>query len=415
MNTSAKRGVGSALAILFLVNLLAAVDRTALAAVLPAIKSDLVLSDTQLGFLTGIAFSAFYAVFGLPLASWADRRNRRTILCFSVLFWSIATAATGMARGFSQLAGARMLVAVGEAGGVPAAHSLLSELTPVTRRPMVFAVHSAAAPLGALVGLAGVGILADLYGWRTSFFVLGLAGLPVLAMIVAWLPEPRQISNPPTDSALATWSGLLGNRSFLWLLAGFAFGSFAMAGLLQWLPSYFGRTFRLSLGEAGVLFGLAYGAGAVAGMLLGGICANRLMSKRTVWALWIASLSYVLGAPLLVAALIVDSLSLSLTLVALGTGVASAAYGPAFAMIQTIAEPRMRAKASAISLFVSNLVGAGLGPLFVGILSDAIGGENSLQTAMLWLSPALFVPAICYWRSATAFDLATSTSGEAGQ
>lgn len=409
MSAATKRGIGSALSILFLVNLLAAVDRTALAAVLPAIKRDLVLSDTQLGFLTGIAFSAFYALFGLPLASWADRHNRRNILIFSVLFWSVATAATGIVRSFFQLAGARMFVAVGEAGGVPAAHSLLSEITPVARRPMVFAVHSAAAPLGALVGLAGVGILADHYGWRTSLFVLGLAGVPVLVLIALYLPEPRHTLDPPAGAAKAMWRGLLGNRSFLWLLTGFAFGSFAMAGLLQWLPSYFGRTFQLSLSEAGVLFGLAYGAGAVAGMLLGGICANRLMRRGTVWALWIASLSYVLSAPLLIAALIADSLTMSLTLVAFGTGIGSAAYGPAFAMIQTIAEPQMRAKASAISLLVSNLIGAGLGPLVVGILSDAIGEGNSLQTALLWLSPALFIPAICYWRSAIAFNLASST------
>jgi predicted MFS family arabinose efflux permease len=303
-----------------------------------------------------------------------------------------------------------MFVAVGEAGGVPAAHSLLSELTPVTRRPMVFAIHSAAAPLGALVGLAGIGILADLYGWRNSFYLLGLAGLPVLVLIAVWLPEPRQIAIPPTGSAQANWKRLLSNRTFLWLLTGFAFGSFAMAGLLQWLPSYFGRTFRLSLSEAGVFFGLAYGTGAVAGMLLGGICANRLMRRGTVWALWIASLSYVAGAPLLVAALVVDSLALSLILVALGTGIASAAYGPAFAMIQTIAEPHMRAKASAISLLVSNLIGAGLGPLVVGILSDTIGGESSLRTALLWLSPALFLPAICYWQSAAAFQREPSTN-----
>jgi predicted MFS family arabinose efflux permease len=408
MSRTAQRGIGPALAILFLANLLAAVDRTALAAVLPAIKRDLVLTDTQLGLLTGIAFSAFYALFGLPLAGWADRRNRRNLLCFAVLFWSLATAATGLARGFVQLAGARMLVAVGEAGGVPAAHSLLSELTPVNRRPMIFAVHSAAAPLGALVGLAGVGILADLFDWRTSFFVLGLAGLPVLGLVALWLPEPRQMAVLAADSTQPSWRPLMGNRSFLWLLTGFAFGSFAMAGLLQWLPSYFGRTFHLSLGEAGALFGLAYGIGAVTGMLLGGFFASRLMRRGTVWALWIAALSYVLGGPLLVAALIVDSLPLSLALVTLGTGIASAAYGPAFAMIQTIAEPRMRAKATAISLLVSNLIGAGLGPLAVGMLSDAHGGANSLRFALLWLSPALVAPALCYWRAAIAFNLTTS-------
>ena len=408
MSTAAQRGVGPALAILFLVNLLAAVDRTALAAVLPAIKCDLLLSDTQLGLLTGVAFSAFYALFGLPLAGWADRRNRRNLLCFAVLFWSLATAATGLARGFVQLASARILVAVGEAGGVPAGHSLLSELTPVNRRPMVFAVHSAAAPLGALIGLAGVGILADLFDWRTSFFALGVVGLPVLGLVALWLPEPRQMAAPAADSTQPSWLDLMGNRSFLWLLTGFAFGSFAMAGLLQWLPSYFGRTFALSLGEAGALFGLAYGAGAVTGMLLGGLFASHLMRRGTVWALWIAAWSYVLGGPLLVAALTVDSLPLSLALVTLGTGIASAAYGPAFAMIQTIAEPRIRAKATAISLLVSNLFGAGLGPLAVGMLSDAHGGANSLRFALLWLSPALVAPALCYWRAAVAFNLTTS-------
>jgi MFS family permease len=401
MKSAPLRGVGTALAVLFLVNLLAAVDRTALAAVLPAIKRDLVLSDTQLGFLTGIAFSAFYALFGLPLASWADRYNRRNLLSFAVLFWSLATAVTGVARGFAQLAGARMLVAVGEAGGVPAAHSLLSDLTPVARRPFVFAVHSAAAPLGALIGLAGVGLLVDQFDWRVSFFVLGLAGLPVLVLVVFLLPEPRQLSQQVSVER-PTWRGLLGNRSYLWLLVGFGFGSFAMAGLLQWLPSYFGRAFSLSIGEAGVLFGLAYGIGSVSGMLLGGYGANRLMRRGTVWALWIAASSYVLGAPLLIAALIVDNLSLSLALVTLGMGISSAAYGPAFAMIQTIAAPEMRAKATAISLLVSNLVGAGLGPLAVGMLSDSFGGEDSLRTALLWLSPALIAPAFCYWRAAIA-------------
>lgn len=213
MSTAPPRSVGPALVILFLVNLLAAVDRTAIAAVLPAIKRDLLLTDTQLGLLTGIAFSAFYALFGLPLASWADRHNRRNLLCFSVLFWSLATVATGLAWGFVQLAGARMLVAVGEAGGVPAAHSLLSELTPVSRRPMVFAVHSAAAPLGALIGLAGVGIIADLLDWRTSFFALGLAGLPVLGLVALWLPEPPHMAFPAADSIQPSWLELMGIRA----------------------------------------------------------------------------------------------------------------------------------------------------------------------------------------------------------
>lgn len=405
MSTGLKQGLAPVLGILFLVNLLAAIDRTALAAVLPAIKHDLGLSDTQLGFLTGIAFSAFYAVFGLPLARWADRGNRPRILCLAVLFWSLATAATGLAHGFAQLAGARMLVAAGEAGGVPTAHSLLSELTPVHRRPMVFAIHSAAGPLGALAGLAGVALLADRLGWRLTFLMLGMAGLPVLLLVALRLSEPRPTPDRAQGSERHSWRELLGNRTFLWMLAGFALGSFAMSGLLQWLPSHFGRTFHLTLGEAGTFFGLAYGIGAMTGMLLGGFGANPLMRRGAIWAIWLAALSYVFGGPLLIAALAADDLNLALGLVAIGTGFASAAYGPAFAMIQTIAESRMRATATAVSLLVSNLVGAGLGPLAVGLISDLHGGENSLRFALLWLSPALIAPALCYWRAAAAYRL----------
>lgn len=401
---SAQRGgVALPLFILFLVNLLASIDRTALAAVLPAIKSDLQLTDTELGVLTGIAFSLFYAIFGLPLARWADTGNRRKLIGIAILFWSLATAATGLARNFAQVAAARMLVAVGEAGGVPAAHSLLSDLTPTHRRPLVLAFHSAAVPFGALLGLAGVGLLADGLGWRTTFFLLGAAGLPVVLLTLWLLPEPRERAEASPEHRRPQLGLLLTNRAYLWLLAGFAFGSFAMTGLLQWLPSYLGRTFGMGLGSAGVSFGLAYGLGAIAGMILGGMTATPLMRRDTIWALWIAALSYVVGAPLMIGAVAVDNVGLALLLVALGTGFASAAYGPAFAMIQTLADPPLRATATAVALLVANLVGAGLGPLAVGMISDAHGGPDSLRFALLALAPALCAPALCYWYASRAY------------
>jgi predicted MFS family arabinose efflux permease len=415
MSRSANQSLAQVLGILFLVNLLAAIDRTALAAVLPSIKQELAFSDTQLGLLTGVTFSAVYAIFGLPLSKWADQGNRPRILCLAVLFWSLATAATGLVRSFSQLALARMLVAVGEAGGVPTAHSLLAELTPVHKRPMTFAIHSAAAPVGALIGLSGAGILAEYLDWRTSFYFLGLAGLPVIVLMAVRLEEPRQTCPASGRAAPTGLSDLLGNRSFVWLLTGFAFGSFATAGLLQWLPSYLGRTFGLTVGSAGSLFGMAYGIGSMAGMLMGGFGANPLMRRGAVWALWLAALSYVFGSPFLIAALTTDDLATALLLLAIGTGLTSAAYGPAFAMIQTIAEPPLRARAAAISLFVSNLIGGGFGPLAVGVVSDWHGGPESLRFALLCLSPALLAPAFCYWRSSVAYRPVGPCAAEADQ
>ncbi|WP_337188173.1 MFS transporter [Phenylobacterium sp.] len=393
------QALGWPLTVLFLANLVASIDRTALAALLPAIKQDMTLSDTQLGILTGIAFSAFYAIFGLPLAALADRGHRPRLIAAALVFWSLMTAATGLAKAFVHLVAARMMVAVGEAGGVPASHSLLSDLTPDHRRPAVLAIHTAAGPLGSLLGLAGGGLLAATLGWRDAFVVLGLVGLPV-AVLTFFLREPRTAGARADGIEPRPKAGtLLGRRSFQLLLGGFALGSFAMNGLLQWLPSYLGRAFEMDIARVGVQFGLAYGLGAMAGMLAGGAVAGPLMRRDTGWALRLASISYLVGAPCLLASLLAPSAPIALALIFLGSASASAAYGPAFAMIQIIAEPRLRAFATASSLLVSNLVGAGLGPLAVGILSDSHGGApaHALRFALVSLFPVLISPALLYW------------------
>jgi predicted MFS family arabinose efflux permease len=320
-------------------------------------------------------------------------------------FWSLMTALTGLAQGFWHLMTARMLVAVGEAGGVPAAHSLISELTPEHRRPMALAIHSAGVPLGALIGLAGGGLLADALGWRVSFAVLGVLGLPVALLVLVTLPEPRTRTLVSTRPPAGVPGVLLRRRSFQLLMAGFALGAFAMSGLLQWLPSYFTRTFSMPVAAVGVQFGLSYGLGAIGGMLAGGTLATGLMQRDTRWALRLASLSYVAAFPPLLGVLLVADARVAMGLVFLGTACASMAYGPAYAMIQTIAPVNLRGFASAFSLFVANFIGAGLGPLAVGVLSDLHGNDpaSALRYALLTLLPIFACPAVLYGLASRAF------------
>ena len=325
-------------------------------------------------------------------------------------FWSLMTALTGLAQGFWHLMTARMLVAIGEAGGVPPAHSLISELAPEHRRPMALAIHSAGVPLGALIGLAGGGLLAGALGWRMSFAVLGVLGLPVALLVLATLPEPRTQAPASIRPPAGAPGVLLKRRSFQLLMGGFALGAFAMSGLLQWLPSYFARAFSMPVAAVGVQFGLSYGLGAISGMLVGGTVATGLMRRDARWALRLASLSYVAAFLPLLGVLLVTDARVAMGLVFLGTACASMAYGPAYAMIQTIAPANLRGFASAFSLFVANLIGAGLGPLAVGVMSDLHGGDpaSALRAALLALLPIFACPAALYALASRAFGQETS-------
>ena len=399
----ASRGAYGVLAILFFVNVFSNLDRAALAILLPLVKSDLQLSDTQSGLLVGIAFSAFYAIFGIPLARWADRGDRTKILALSLAGWSVMTVVSGFARSFLELALGRMGVAIGEAGSVPPAHSLISDIFPPVRRAWALAIHTASGPLGTMLGLAFGGVLGSWIGWRATLAVFGCAGIP-FALFIHFRMKDHWRGPEVRSHHAASWNvglvQLFRNVPFVLLLGGFAFGSFAISGLTQWLPTYLVRSFGMSPADVGIGFGLCFGLGSAAGMLMGGAVAAKLAARDERWTLWIASLSYVFGLPIAVGIFIVPQPVLALGLVLLFSGFVSLAYGPAFAMIQTLAPPEGRALATAVALFISSLIGGGLGPVAIGALSDALSNGNvaeGLRVALLSLTPVLAIPALFYW------------------
>jgi MFS family permease len=376
------------------------VERLTLGLVLQNVKVDLGLSDTQLGLLTGIAFAAFYAVMGIPIARWADRGNRVAIIALSTALWSSALALCGMAANFLQLLLIRAGIAVGEAGCIPPAHSLIADHFSREERPRAAAIYMLGVPIGALVGFFLVGWLNEMVGWRKTFGFLGLPGF-VMALI-AWftLVEPRagspgsieagRAATPDAPGIQEAFATLWRNVTFRQLLLCFSVTSFFGAGMLQWKPSFFIRSFGFQTGELGTWFAIIYGLGGLVGTYLGGELASRYAARNERLQLRAMALVYCAVGGISACAYLSTNPHLALALMALIAIVNSMINGPIFATIQTLMPERLRAVSIALLYLFANLIGMGLGPLAAGVLSDAFtpwAGNESLRYAMLALCP----------------------------
>ena len=397
--------------LLCLAQIMGNIDRMALAVLLPAIKKSFLFSDVELGLIAGVAFSVSYSIAGIPIARLADRYSRRAVLGVSVIAWSAMTAATGMAHNFWQLFATRAGIGVGEAGCVPPSHSMIVDLVPRSRRAVVLGLYTASQPFGAMLGLVLGGWLGSLIGWRLSFASFGVAGV-VLAMV--YLLTTRE----PARSAVAlqaiarresfthSISVLMKRRSYALTLAGLAFSGFVMFGLLQWLPSYYIRTFERGAGGVGTYFGMAYGLGAMVGILGGGLIGDRLCARDARWPLWMASGAYAFSLPAMLGAIYVSNFYISMTLIFVAFAILSSCYAPIYAMIQAVSPPHLRALAVSLTLFAASIVGSGLGPVLVGFTSDmahAHAASNPLRVGLLTAIAFFPFPAICYvWASSYA-------------
>ncbi len=400
-------------ALLCLTNLLSYLDRTALSILLPPIQAEFMLSDTQLGVLTGLAFAAFYAIAGIPIAHLADRYSRVSIISMSVAAWSVATALTGAAGSFLQLFLARMSTAIGEAGALPPSHSLFSDMFPAERRAGVLALHSAFGPVGILLGLVLGGWLAVQVGWRWTFVLLGAPGLLLALVVFLVVKEPvrgrfdKSIVSIRPVGFYQTIRQLASKRSYVCLLIAFAIGSFVIAGLSQWLPSYFVRRFALTLAEVGSYYGIAFGCGSFLGMVCGAAIANRLTKRDLRWTMWLACVSYTIVFPLYLVVLWWDHFIGVIVVIFFASGVAGLGYGPAWAAIQNVSPAHMRATATAIALFGGSFLGAGLGPLAVGVLSDLAPMQTSAESLRVGLTAAVCftpLPIYFFWLASRYFE-----------
>ena len=377
-----------ALFVLLIVYIINYVDRQVLSILMEPIRKDLGLNDSQLGLLSGLGFALFYAVAGLPIARLADKTSRKNIIAGSIAFWSAATAVCGLAANFPQLLVARASVAIGEAGAGPAGHSMIADLFPHGKRATALAVFSCGVPIGILVGLLAGGWLNQAFDWRTAFIVVGLPGIAVSLLVFFTLKEPPRTGMEPGVVSMG-WREALGTLfkipAYNYLVAASALHAFTSYGALQWNPAFMIRVHGLSTAEAGLALGLISGVTGVAGTLAGGWLADRLGRRDNRWYAWLPAVMIGIRAPLFITAYLAPTPAIAIACLILPGFLGNSFTGPVFGTVQTLAPARTRAFASAWTLFIISLVGFGLGPLAIGVTSDALApafGVRSLGYAI---------------------------------
>ena len=366
------------------------VDRQILGVLLEPIGQEFELSDSMLGLLSGIAFAAFYSILGIPIAVMADRLNRRNIIVTCIMIFSAMTALCGSVTSFTQLFLARIGVGVGEAGTAPASQSIISDLYDVNERPLAMGLLASGGNIGLMLGLLIGGWVNEWYGWRTAFIVAAVPGVIMAATIWFTVAEPVR-SQPPKRSK---WlhdvtdglSMVFRIKSFRRLaLAGSLYGM-AAYGIVTWMAVYYIRYHDMSTGEAGTVISLSVGVLGGLGAFGGGALCARLSHRDIRWNCWVPALAIAVAVPLYFAMLATDNTQLALLLFIVPGFLSSVYAGPTWSIIQELVPPHKRAVAASIFMMIFNLVGLGLGPLAVGILSYLYMphlGDESLRWGMI--------------------------------
>lgn len=368
------------------------IDRQIVGILAIPIKADLALSDTQLGLMGGLAFALFYTALGIPIALLADRKNRTWIMTIALTVWSAMTAACGLAQNFWQLFAARLGVGIGEAGGVAPAYSLISDYFPPQQRARALSIYSFGIPIGSALGIVFGGIIASKIDWRYAFFAVGLAGIVMAPIFKSTVAEPGrgQFDRRGADDTPAPLTAILQklmNKPSFWLMSlGAACSSMMGYGMFFWLPSFFVRSFGLELLDASLFYGAILLVGGLAGTWLGGSMADRFGANRRIAYVVIPAIAFVATVPFYVIAILSPDLTTAFFAMLVPTALGLAWLGPVLSAIQHVVPPNMRATASAIFLFVNNLIGIGAGTVALGALSDGLQarfGDDSLRYAIV--------------------------------
>lgn len=385
-----------ALAMLFLVGTINFVDRQLLSVLVEPIRSEMQFSDTQFGLLTGLAFALFYAAMGVPVAMIADRWNRVKLIGMACVVWSGFTAACGMVSNFWQLALMRFGVGAGEAGGTAPSLSVIADLYPPAQRPLAIGLFTLNGPFGVFVGAAFGAWAAANIGWRGAFMVIGGVGIVVAPLLIWLVREPARgamDAQKTADEALPFAQSLAmfwRRASLRMVLIGSGLAAFVSYGMLNWIPAFLMRTQGMPLEAMATWFapaaGITFGVGILGGGWLVSYAAKR--SPRAYGA--IPALATAVLIPTFAAALLVESWQISLALMLVPMAACTAYVAPALALVQNLTPPRSRATAAAVLMLMFNIVGLGLGPLFIGVVSDALKpahGDESLRWALMTIVP----------------------------
>lgn len=384
-----------ALAVLVLVFTSSHVDRQIMGILLEPIKNDLGASDTQMGFLIGLTFALFYATLGMPIAMLADRGNRRNIITWAITIWSFMTVACGYAQSFAQLALARIGVGIGEAGSSPPSHSMISDMFPVKERGTAMGIYAMGVNIGLLIAYLAGGWMSENFGWRTTFIVVGAPGLLIALIVRFTVKEPVRgaSDNLKTVAAAPPFREV---ANYMWstpatrhVVFGSALAGFVGYGMVLWLPAFFVRSHGLSQTEVGFTLALMSGVVGGTGTFIAGKLADVLGRRDPRWFTWVVAIAKLGLVPFIVMFFLMGDFTSALVIYLVPAFFGGFYLAPTFAMVQSLVKPQMRAVAAAICLFLLNIIGLGLGPQGVGILSDFLSdeyGKESLRYSLMIFS-----------------------------
>lgn len=396
------------LIIMMLVYTISIADRYVLSTLLGPISKELKLSDSGAASL-GIPLALFYVFMGIPLSWLCDRTNRRNLLAMSVAVWSFMTAVTGYTKGYFDLLLARVGVGIGEAGGTPACNSIIADYFPADRRSMAMTVFALGAPIGAWLGSDLAGYVSTIYGWRAAFLVLGVPGVLLALIIMITIKEPKRgrldaVTEDKTPTVMETLKFLWSQKSAVHAMTGSGLSAFWGWGLMWFTPLFLQRSYGMDEGEAGSLLGLIYLVGGIgASLVTAYVVARPTYTDPRKIARLLAVVTALATIPSFFA-YYTNDLTVATIMWWLFIPAIYFYIGPAFALCQNLAAPKMRAMAVAISLLIANVLNLIVAPGIVGALSDyfaGLGGADaaSLRMAQLILAPTGLWAAWHYWRA----------------
>jgi MFS family permease len=410
------------LAIITLIYTLNYLDRGLIILLLQPIKDDLHLSDTQLGFLTGISFGLFYATIGLPIARWADRGNRVTISSIALALWGVTVMTCLCVTNFIQMVAARAAAAVGEAGCMPPTYSLVGHYFPrPAERTRAISLYMLGQPLASLAGFVLGGWLSSRYGWRMTFFLMGIPALLIAAIAKLTIREPRVAAGvippapiPPLSEVVTImWQ----QPSLRHLTVGIILLYTMWLGQAPWYAAFLMRSHSMGTSEVGTWLGLIFGIGGVAGIAAGGHICAKWLTGHEPRQMRLSALTTAFLVPCFVAFLLLPNKLGALSSMVPLALVGNFLFGPTFALMQRLVTDQMRATLLALVMLLANLIGMGIGPQVVGILSDALmplTGRDSLRYAMLTTSLLALWAAYHFWQigHTVGRDLSPRCGGE---
>ncbi|MDC1513863.1 MFS transporter [Porticoccaceae bacterium] len=387
------------------------VDRFVLSLVLEPIKQEFGLTDSQLGLMSGFAFASFYALAGIPIARWADRGNRNIIVTLTTGLWSIMLVLSGMVGNFTQLLVSRVGVAVGEAGCLPPANSLIADYFDRAERPRAMATYWLCGSLALIVGYLGGGWLVANYGWRLSFIIIGVPGLFLAALVKFTLREPRLKKNICVVESQPTFKSILVSawqqRALRHIIMGFIVAYFFSMGFVQWLPTFFMRSYGMDSAHVGAWFAVSWGGFGLIGTYLGGHVTERYAAHKEALQMRCIGVGFAVVGLSYVAVFLSENYYQALAGMSLAAFIGGMANGPVFSAIQSLVNNKMRSVMLALIFLLANFIGLGLGPVATGALSDLFAssyGQESLRYALAAFAPGLVWVSYFYWKASQTIE-----------